>query len=576
MPSPDEPAGRQVARVASGRGEVPRVYSSEPLHHFVDDYLQYLYETHPTSAALDGVHTHDDLLEDMSRASVEGQARALSGFARRLDEIPFEGLTESERVEHPVIASTIRSRIFEIEESRAWERNPQLYADLLATSLATQAIFPYAPEEERARRVFSKLRQAPRLLQAARDNVKEPPGIYAKVGLEALRGVLKFIEQDLPRAFSGVDDLHLLGDLADASVEATDALKGYITYLETELAPRARASFRLGRERFEKKLKLDEGLGVGVDKLLAIASRELWAVQEEFRRVASRLDGGDPQDAWRRIKAEHPAPGELVAVAQRQLEKLLTFIERNDLVTLPPGEPLIVAPTPEFYRWSFASLWTPGPFETKPTRSYYYVTDADPSWPPERQDEHLRDFNHATMWSISMHEAYPGHFVHARHLRLVESKLRKSNLFSPASAVEGWAHYCEQMMIEAGFEKGNQLVKLGQLAEALVRLARFVVGIRLHAEDMSVEAGMRFFRDEAFMEEASARREAERGTFDPTYLVYSAGKLMILKLRADYKAQQAAKYSLKAFHDTLLGNGALPIWAQRRLMLPGDRGEVIE
>ncbi len=212
-------------------------------------------------------------------------------------------------MEHPVIASTIRSRIFEIEESRSWERNPQMYADVLATSLATQAIFPYAPEEERARRVFSKLRQAPRLLQAARDNVKEPPGIYAKVGLEALRGVLKFIEQDLPRAFSGVDDLHLLGDLADASVEATDALKGYITYLETDLAPRARASFRLGRERFEKKLKLDEGLGVGVDKLLAIATRELWAVQEEFRRAASRADSGDPLDAWRRIKADHPAPG---------------------------------------------------------------------------------------------------------------------------------------------------------------------------------------------------------------------------------------------------------------------------
>ena len=160
-------------------------------------------------------------------------------------------------------------------------------------------------------------------------------------------------------------------------------------------------------------------------------------------------------------------------------------------------------------------MWTPGPFEAKPTRSYYYVTDADPSWPAERQAEHLRDFASATLWSISMHEAYPGHFVHALHLRQVESKLRKSLLFSPASAVEGWAHYCEQMMIEAGFEKGNPEVRLGQLAEALIRLARFIVGIRLHAEDMSVEAGMRFFRDEAFMEEAGARREAERGTFDP-------------------------------------------------------------
>jgi uncharacterized protein (DUF885 family) len=553
------------------------VYSSEPLHHFVDDYLRYLYEIQPTSATLDGVHTHDDLLEDLSRSALETQARTLSGFARRLDEISLDGLTEVERIEHPVIGANIRARIFEIEDVRTWERNPQYYADVLATSLATQAIFPYAPEEERARRVLSKLRQTPRLIQAARDNVKDPPGIFAKVGLETLRGVLRFIEHDLPRAFSTVDDLRLLGDLADASTEAADALKAYTAYLETELAPRARASFRLGREKFERKLKLDEGLPLGVDKLLAIASRELWATQEEFRRVASRLNSnGDPVATWRAAKEDHAAPGRLVKTAQAQVAQLITFIERNDLVTLPAAEPLVVAQTPDFYRWTFASTWTPGPFEAKPSRSYYYVTDADPSWPPERQLEHMRDFASSTLWSISVHEAYPGHFVHALHLRQLESKLRKSFLFSPASAVEGWAHYCEQMMIEAGFEKGNPEIRLGQLAEALIRLCRFIVGIRLHAEDMSVEAGMRFFRDEAFMEEAGARREAERGTFDPTYLVYSAGKLMLLKLRADYKAQQGSKYSLKAFHDTYLDNGTLPIWAQRKLMLPGDRGEVLE
>jgi uncharacterized protein (DUF885 family) len=552
------------------------VFSSEPLHHFVDDYLRYLYETHPTAAALDGVHTHDDLLEDLSRTGLESQARALAGFARRLGDISLDGLTEVERVEHPVIAANIRSRIHELEEVRTWERNPQFYADTLALSLATQAIFPYAAEDERARRVLSKLRQAPRLIQSARENIKDAPGIFAKVGLETLRGALKFIEHDLPRAFAGVDDLHLLGDLADASVEATDAVKGYISYLEDELAPRARASFRLGRERFEQKIKLDEGIAVGADKLLAIAGRELWNVQEEFRRVASRLDGKDPVAAWRAVKAEHPEPGQVVAVAQQQLDRLATFIERHDLVTIPAGEPLVVAQTPEFYRWTFASLWAPGPFEAKPTRAYYYLTDADPSWPPERQEEHLRDFNLATLWSISIHETYPGHFLQSRHLRLVESRLRRSLLFAPASTVEGWAHYCEQMMIEAGFEKGDAHVRLGQLAEALVRLARFIVGIRLHVEDMSVEAGMRFFRDEAFMEEAGARREAERGTFDPTYMVYSAGKLMLLKLRADCKAAQGSKFSLRAFHDAVLGNGGLPLWAQRKLMLPGDRGEVIE
>jgi uncharacterized protein (DUF885 family) len=188
----------------------------------------------------------------------------------------------------------------------------------------------------------------------------------------------------------------------------------------------------------------------------------------------------------------------------------------------------------------------------------------------------MRDFNIPTLWNVTIHEVYPGHFVHYQHLRQVESKVRKSTLFAPTSFVEGWAHYCEQMMIEAGFQRGDATVRLGQLAESLVRLARVVVGIRLHCEDLSVEQGMRFFRDEAFLEEANARREAERGTFDPGYVVYSIGKLMMLKLRQDYKERQSGKFSLRAFHDAVLGNGSAPFWAHRRLLLNDMSDAVLE
>jgi uncharacterized protein (DUF885 family) len=218
-------------------------------------------------------------------------------------------------------------------------------------------------------------------------------------------------------------------------------------------------------------------------------------------------------------------------------------------------------------------MWTPGPFESKPTRAYYYLTDVDPSWPEERQREYLRDYNYPTLWSISIHEVYPGHFLHYQHLRRVESKARKSIMFAPASFVEGWAHYCEQMMLEAGFGRQDYGIKLGQLAESLIRLVRFIVGIRLHSEDLSVEQGVRMFREEAYLEEASARREAERGTFDPTYLVYTVGKLMLLKLRQDYKQQQGKAFSLRSFHDTLLGHGTAPVWVHRHLMLGAETSE---
>jgi uncharacterized protein (DUF885 family) len=542
----------------------------------VDDYLSYLHETYPTQAALDGVHTHDDLLEDYSRPAIEEQVRSLSRFARRLADINEASLAGAERVEHPMIASNLQARLFELDEVRTWERNPQFYADVISTSLAGQALFSYAPAEERARRLLSKLRQAPRLIQAAHDNVKDPPGIYVKIGLETMRGTLKFVEEDLPRAIADVDDLRLLSDLADASGDACDAIRTYIDYLDTDLRPRAKASFRLGADRLAKKLRLEEGLSLGLDKLLAIAERELAATQEEFSRVAGRTNGGDPLETWRRTKAKHPGPGELVRVAEKQLADLVSFINERDLISLPPAEPVVVAPTPDFYRWAFASMWTPGPFESKPTRAYYYLTDVDKSWPPDRQEEHLRDFNYPTLWAISMHEVYPGHFLHYQHLRRVESTARKSLMFSPASFVEGWAHYCEQMMVEAGFARGDETLRLGQLAEALIRLARFVVAIRLHADDLSVEHGMRLFRDEAYMEEGGARREAERGAFDPTYLVYTAGKLMLLKLRADWKARQGGRFSLREFHDTLLANGTAPFWIHRRLMLgEDDRGELL-
>lgn len=559
-----------------GRGLASPMHAAEPLPHFVDDYLGYLYEVYPTAATMDGVHLHDDLLEDCSRGVLDAADAALAGFARRLDAMGSELLTPVEQVDRAIIAGNIQARRFALERERLWERSPQYYADLIAASLATQAVFTHAPAAERARRVLSKLRQVPRLIHAARANVVDPPGIFVKVGVETLRGIVTFIDEDLPRAFAAVDDLHLLADLADASAEAVQVLGAYVDDLETTVRPRARGSFRLGCERFEEKLRLEEGIDLPADRLLAIAMRELRAVQEEFRATAGRLDGGDPVAAWRAAQRRHPAPGELLATARAQLGELRAFLERQPLVALPEAGDVEVEATPEFFRWSFASMWTPGPFETRPSRSVYYLTDVDPAWPPERQAEHLRTFSVPALWNISIHEVYPGHYVQYQHLRHVESKVRRSTLLAPASYIEGWAHYCEQMMIEAGFGRGDATIRLGQLAKALLRLARFVVAIRLHADDWSVEQGVRFFRDEAFVEESSARREAERGTFDPTYLVYAAGKLMLLKLRREWMEQRPGRAPLRAFHDALLAHGAAPFWALRRLMLDGDTGAVLE
>lgn len=548
-------------------------HSAEPLSRFVDEYLSYLHETCPTAAAADGVHLHDDLLEDFSRSAVDAQVRELGGWARRLDGIKASTLSAEEKLERRMLADGIRARLFGLEDVRVWQRSPLHYAETIAESLAGQVLFDHAPVTERARRVVSKLRQVPRLLESARQNVTDPPGLFVRVGLESFDGVLKFVERDLPRAFRNLEDMHLLGDLADASTVAVDAVRDYGAHLRDAVAPRSRASFRLGADRFAQKLRLDEGIDVPVDRLLQVALRELGATQERFREVAAGAARG-PGDAWQKVKARHPDADGLLSTVEGHLAALLDFIRRKRIVTVPDHGPLVVAPTPEYYRGTFAGIVPVGPFEERPLPAYYYITNVDPSWPADRQEEHLRDFSYAALWSISIHEAFPGHFLHFEHLRRVASPLRKSTFFTPVSLVEGWAHYCEQMMFDEGFERGNPEVELGQLAEALVRLARTVVGIRLHTEDLSVEQGVRFFRDEAFLEEGSARREAERGTYDPGYVLYSLGKLMLLKLRRDCEAAGNGG-SLQSFHDRFLGHGGVPFWMHRQLML-GATGTLLE
>jgi hypothetical protein len=551
--------------------------SLESVQHFVDDYLGYLYELRPTQASFDGVHAFDDHVEDFTRSALDRQLRELGGFARRLASIRPDALSLDDRLDRATLEQDVHARILELEQVRAHERNPQFYADTLSTTLASQVVLAYAPAPERGRRLLSKLRQVSPFLNAARQNVKDPPGLFVKTAIETLRGLVTFIDVDMPRALWDLDDPFILGDLADASAEACRAINGYVADLEGEVLPKAKGSFRLGRDLFVDKLRLDEGVDVPLEKLLDIAERELSETQEAFRRAASKLRDGDPLETWQALKADHPAAGQVVAEARAQVQALRAFVEREGFVSVPVHDPIHVGPTPPFCRWSFASIWCPGPFEPRGVRANYYLTEVEKEWSPERQEQHLRDLNRPALCAISMHEVYPGHYLHFQHLRQIGSKLRKSLMTMPLSVVEGWAHYAEHLTIEAGFEECGPATKMGQLAESLVRLARLIVAIRLHAEDWSVEQGVRFFREAAFLEEGSARREAERGTFDPGYGAYALGKLMLLKLRKDVKAHQGQRFALKPFHDNFLSLGGLRYPLQRQALLGiEDTGALLE
>jgi uncharacterized protein (DUF885 family) len=543
---------------------------------FVEEYLQDLHSRHPNLAAASGIHAWDGQLEDFSALAVANEISAIKRFQARLEKIPPLELSFSDVVDYQILASNTKARLLELEQIKTYERNPQLYSDVISTGLLQITIFPYSPADSRIRHIIAKEKLIPRLLDSARENVRKPPAIFLKVAIESLKGTLSFIKTDLPKAFASVKDEKLQREFKRSTKLAAEAVAGYLKHLE-RIRPDPSASFAIGKQNYEAKLKYEEGIEIPVETLLNIANRELAKTQGEFRKTAARIDSArDPQAVWASLQADHPKPGALVEEAQKQLSRLVRFIQEKGIVTLPEGDAPIVAPTPDFMRWSTASMWTPGPIENRSLPARYLVTDVDPKWSDKQKDEYLSSLNYPQLWSTSIHEAYPGHFVQGAYLRQVASPVRKVWALAPGSFVEGWAHYTEQMMLEEGFANGDPKIKMGQLADALLRLCRFVVGIRLHTDGMTVEEGTRFFMENAYMGATPSRIEAERGTFDPTYLVYAVGKLAILKLRDDYKRSRGAEYSLREFHDRLLSNGNAPIRAHRQLMMPGDRGRLIE
>jgi uncharacterized protein (DUF885 family) len=542
----------------------------------VNDYLLDLHSRHPAIAAASGTHAWDGQLEDYSSAALAAEADAIKKFQSRLEKIQPLSLPFSDIFDYQIIQSNMKARLLELEQIKDYARNPKIYNDVISQGLLQIAMFEYAPADSRIRHVISKEKQIPRLLESARANLNNPPAIFLKLALESFRGSLSFIQNDLPKAFATVKDAKLQAEFKKSTKTAATAIAKHIKHLE-QTKPDPEATYAIGKQNFEAKVRYEEGIDIPTETLLKIAERELAKAQEEFRKTAALVDSSrNPLAVWSDVQRDHPRAGALVEEAQKQVDALVKFIREKQIVTLPEGPGPVVAPTPEFMRWSIASMWTPGPFESRPLPARYLITDVDPRWSEKQKSEYLSSINFPQLWATSIHEAYPGHFVQGVYLKQVTSNVRKTWAIAPASFVEGWAHYTEQMMMEEGFGAGDPKMKLGQLAEALLRLCRFVVGIRLHTEGMTVEQATRFFMDNGYMGETPARIEAERGTFDPTYLVYTVGKLAILKMREDYKRYRKDDFSLQEFHDRLLSNGFAPIWAHRRMLMPEDRGKLLE
>ncbi len=534
----------------------------------------------PTGATGVGFHQYDAKLEDYSRAGYEAEAAALHEFEQKFDAFPEAGLDESTQGDLAIVRDNIRGDLLELETIRGWEKNPDEYSSGITNSAFVLMERDFAPADERLQSLVAREKQMPAALAAARRNLKNPPKIYTEIALEQLPDIISFFQNDVPDAFKAAKDPATITEFRKTNAAVIAALESYQNWLKTDLLPRSNGDFRIGADTFSKKLLYDEMVDTPLDRLLQIGYDDLHKNQAEFNRIAKEVDPGKtPKQVLAELAADHPRPDHLLQAFHDRFNSEIAFIQAKRIITIPSPVQPTLEETPPFMRATTqASMDSPGPYERHSTTAYFNVTLPEKDWPAARVSDYMAAFNVGTVISTSVHEAYPGHYVQflwVNHTPM--STVRK--LTGSATNIEGWAHYCEQMMLDEGYnqpgvgakdERESRLIRLGQLQDALLRDARFVVGIRMHTQGMTLEQAEDFFVNEGYQSRAIAEVETKRGTSDPTYLYYTLGKLQIMKLRSDLEKKEGASFSLEKFHDDFMRQGGAPLRIVRKALLGDD------
>ena len=551
-----------------------------------DEYFDQIYFHYaPTNGTLAGFHQYDGRLEDYSAQAIDAEIKALKSFEVRMEAIHPDNVKADfvTRTDRDMVLSNIRSQLLTLETIRPWEKNPDNYSSACANGAFTLMERKFASPDERLRSVVAREKQMPALLDAARVNLKNPPHIYTEIAIEQLPDIISFFEKDVPVAFADARDAEIKAEFQKSNAAVIRSLTGYLDWLRTDLLPRSKGDYRIGAEAFVKKLEYDEMVTTPLDKLLEIGWADLRKNQAHFNALARELEPGkDAAAVLEELGENHPAPDHLLEAFRATFDGLVSFIRTHNIVTIPSDVRPIVEETPPFMRaTTFASMDTPGPFEAHATEAYFNVTLPDPAMTPAQVEGFMHSFNAGTVISTAVHEAYPGHYVQFLWTPQAPSKVRK--LLGANTNVEGWAHYTEQMMLDEGYgqpgagakdERESKFLRLGQLQDALLRNARFIVGIEMHTGKMSFDQAVEFFQKEGYQSKETAMVETKRGTSDPTYLYYTLGKLEIMKLREDVKKKQGAAFSLQTFHNDFLRQGFPPVKIVREAML-GDQSPTL-
>ena len=534
---------------------------------YVNSFLESYFVARPHFAVDAGRHEFDGKLPDWSSEGITKEIQRLRSEKARVEKFERARLDKNEEFERKYVLSVIDADLFWLESAESPYRNPQFYAEAVDPDVYVSR--PYAPLDQRLRAYTNYAKAIPAFVAQIQKNLRTPlPKTYVQIGRTTFGGLVSFYQKDVPAIFASVKDAELQKEFAAANEGAIKAMRDIDAWFASQQAT-ATDNFALGAAKFSEMLRATEGVVIRLDELESVGKRDLERNRAALEEACAKYAPGQSLQACV-AKAEGNKPqGGSVEMARTQLTDLKAFITEKKIATIPGTEEALVAEAPAYRRWNFAYINIPGPYE-KDLPSTYYIAPPDPSWSAAERDAYVP--GQANLLFTSVHEVWPGHFLQFLHANRSKSKF--AQVFVGYAFAEGWAHYVEEMMWEAGLGNDDPETHIGQLLNAMLRNVRYFSAVGMHTGSMTVEDSERLFREQGFQDAATARQQAARGTFDPAYLNYTMGKLMIKKLREDWTASRGGKQGWLNFHDELLKYGGPPIPLVRTAMLGEQKGSL--
>lgn len=532
------------------------------LDAIIEEFFEAYFDFHPTEAAAAGLHDYDSLTGRRDADAIGAYIGRLRELESRLEASSGTSLSSDAALDRELILRQVRFDLFWLDEVGSWQNDPRFYASQMDLSLLL--LSQHAPLEERMGSVVTRLEAVPSLLQAAWANVENPPGPFVETALVNFRGLPAFLRDDLTAALASVEDAELQGRFAAARNAAAAAIQDYASYLADEVLPEAHGQYALGPELYRRMNMLLAGVDLPIDRLEEIGRAEVERLRALGDALAEQIVPGEGiEAAFKALGEDSPAAGAIAQTAAGDIDALASFVDDEGIGTLLPGT-VEVKEIPPFRRTNFAYIMIPGPFEPANT-GFYFIHPVDASWSEAAAREFLRRHNRWTILNTSAHEAYPGHYHHFSHINRAPTKTQR--LLTSYVTTEGWAHYTEEMSWRQGLAGSNPRLGLAVVQDALLRAVRYLSSIGLHTQGMTVEESQQMFRALAYQDPVNARQQALRGTYDPQYLNYTLGKLMVMRLREDVFEARGAEQDLRSFHDEFMAAGAPPVpWIARSML----------